>query len=57
MKRFALFFRYFFAIFSAIVELAALPIFQYVRDSLLSAFIQKSFKVVFYAQFLTFLII
>ena len=43
--------------FSAIVELAALPIFQYVRDSLLSAFIQKPFKVVFHAQFLTFLVI
>ena len=47
-----------YAIFSAIVELAALlSIFQYVRDSLLSAFIQKSFKVGFHAQFLTFLII
>ena len=31
--------------------------FQYVRDSLLSAFIQKSFEVVFDAQFLTFRII
>ena len=31
--------------------------FQYVRDCLLSAFIQKSFKAVFHAQFLTFLII
>ena len=46
-----------YVIFSAIVELAALSIFQYVRESLLSAFIQKSLKVVFDAQFLTFLIL
>ena len=45
-----------YVIFSAIVELAALSMFQYVRDSLLSAFIQKSFKVVFDAQFLTLLL-
>ena len=46
-----------YVIFSVIVELVALSIFQYVRDSLLSAFIQKSLKVVFHAQLLTFLII